>query len=56
MPVTRNARLALARFLHGKGMSLFTVAFRSLPLEDRIDRLSRWALVLLLLATLACLV
>ena len=51
MPVT----VRLARFLHGKGMSFFTAAFRSLPLEDRVDRLSRWALTLLLLATLACL-
>jgi hypothetical protein len=40
-------------------MTSLTAAFRSLPafrklsLEDRIDRLSRWALVLLLLATLA---
>ena len=37
-------------------MSLFTATFRSLPLEDRIDALSRWALMLLLFATLACLI
>ena len=37
-------------------MSLLTPAFRSLPLEDRVDALSRWALVLLLLAALASLV
>jgi hypothetical protein len=37
-------------------MSIFTATFRNLPLEDRVERLSRWTLVLLLLATLACLV
>ena len=52
----------LACFLHYKGMTSLTATFRNLPafrslsLEDRIDRLSRWALILLLLATLACLV
>jgi len=56
MPVKGNARFALARFLHRKGMSFLTAGFRSLPLEDRVDRLSRWALILLLLATLACLI
>jgi len=38
------------------GMRFSIAGFRSLPLEDRVDRLSRWALSLLLLATLACLV
>ncbi|MGB3934536.1 MAG: hypothetical protein WBL29_02360 [Burkholderiales bacterium] len=56
MPVKGNARFRLARFLHVSGMSLFTATFRSLPLEDRVNRLSRWALVFLLLATLACLI
>jgi hypothetical protein len=37
-------------------MSFLTATFRSLPLEDRVDRLSRWTLILLLLATLGCLV
>ena len=52
----------LACFLHYQGMTSLTAtfrnlaAFRSLSLEDRVDRLSRWALILLLLATLACLV
>ena len=56
MPMKSNAQSRLARFLHGKSMNLFNAAFRGLPLEDRIDRLSRWALSFLLLATLACLV
>jgi len=46
----------LACFLHNEGMSFFPASFRALPLEDRIDRVSRWALALLLLATLACLI
>jgi len=37
-------------------MGFPTATFRSLPLEDRVDRLSRWTLVILLLATLVCLV
>ena len=37
-------------------MSILTASFRSLPLEDRVDRLSRWTLIALLLATLAFLV
>ncbi len=36
-------------------MSFLPATFWNLPLEDRIDRLSRWSLALLLLATLACL-
>jgi len=36
-------------------MALFRGLSRSLPLEERIDRLSRWLLALLLLATLSCL-
>ena len=37
-------------------MTFLTATFRSLPLEDRVDRLSRWTLIFLLLTTLACLV
>ena len=37
-------------------MTSFTANFKNLPIEDRVDRFSRWALILLLLATLACLV
>ena len=52
----------LACFLRYQGMTSRTTtlrnlpAFRNLSLEDRVDRLSRWALILLLIATLARLV
>ena len=36
-------------------MGFFPAAFRRLPLEDRIDCASRWALALLLFVTLVCL-
>jgi hypothetical protein len=59
MPVTEicgKPALRLARFLHKRGMTSLAAHFRKLPVEDRIDQLSRWMLVLLLLATLACLI
>jgi hypothetical protein len=37
-------------------MTSLAAHFRKLPIEDRIDQASRWMLILLLLATLACLV
>ena len=37
-------------------MTSITAHFRKLPVEDLVDRMSRWTLVLLLLATLVCLV
>jgi len=37
-------------------MRFLTASFRCLPIEDRVDRLSRWALALLLLATFVCLI
>jgi hypothetical protein len=38
------------------GMRGFSASFRSLPIEDRVDRLSRWTLALLLLMTFVCLI
>jgi hypothetical protein len=37
-------------------MTSLTAHFRKLPLEDRIDQASRWMLILLLAATLVCLI
>jgi len=42
----------LARFLQYKGMNLLRSAFRELPVEDRIEQLTRVILLALLLATL----
>ena len=43
----------LARFLHLWGMNQRQVARNRIPVEDRIDELSRVVLVVLLIATLA---
>ena len=37
-------------------MNLTLKAYKSMPVEDRIDQLSRLALVMLLLTTLGCIV
>ncbi len=42
----------LARFLQFKGMKLLLTAFRDLPIEDRIDYVTRVVLLGLLLMTL----
>lgn len=43
----------LARFMQMEGMSLSRMPQRTLSTEERIDRLSRLTLVMLLFATLA---
>lgn len=46
----------LAHFLQFRGMKPLHTAFGDLPVEDRIDRVTRIVLLGLLLATLACIV
>jgi len=44
----------LARFLHLQGMDHVRIPRHRLPVEDRIDELSRVVLIVLLIATLGC--
>jgi hypothetical protein len=46
----------LARFLHLPGMDLVRTNLRNMPIEDWVDQMSRLTLVVLLLATLGCVV
>lgn len=46
----------LARFLQTKGMDLLRGAFSEMPIEDRIDQVTRVVLLALLLAALFSLV
>ena len=52
MPRKELAPAVLARFLRKQVMDNLRAGHRPLNLEDRIDQLSQWALVLLLLTTL----